>query len=63
MKANCEIRERAKKVGCYLWQIAEQLGMSDSALSRKLRRELPEKEKEKILAIIDRMVMNEQEVT
>lgn len=63
MKANVEIRERAKKAGCYLWEIAERLGMSDAAFSRKLRRELPQEEKERILTIIDLMAMERQEVT
>lgn len=63
MKANCDIREKAKKEGCYLWEIADNLGMSDSAFSRVLRRELQPEEKQKILAIIDRMAMERQEVT
>ena len=62
MKANCDIRERTKNAGRHLWEIAEELGMSDSALSKKLRRELPPEEKEKILTIIDRMIMEKQEV-
>ena len=36
-------------------QIAEALGIADCAFSRKLRRELPDEEKEKILAIIDEL--------
>lgn len=35
-----------------LWQIAEALGIADCSLSRKLRRELPAEEKEKIFSII-----------
>lgn len=63
MKLNFEIRERTKSAGRHLWEVAEMLGMSDSAFSRKLRRELPPEEKEKILTIIDRLVMEKQEVT
>ena len=51
--SNMEIRERATKCGVRLWQIAEALGINDGNFSRKLRRELPEEEKAKILAIID----------
>ena len=51
--ANCEIKERAKKKGVYLWQVADALGMTDSYFSRKLRKELPEDEKNNILDIID----------
>lgn len=50
---NQEIREAAKTKGVLLWEIAEALGIQDSGFSRKLRHELPEVEKTKILAIID----------
>ncbi len=63
MKLNAEIRERTKSAGRNLWEVAERLGMSDSSFSRKLRRELPPEEKERILTIIDRMVMEKKEVT
>lgn len=52
MKANMDIRETTKRNGLFLWQVAEQLGTSDSDFSRRLRRELPEDEKEKIRTII-----------
>lgn len=52
---NREIREAAKKAGVRLWQVAAAYGISDGNFSRKLRREMPQKEKEKILAIIDRL--------
>lgn len=49
---NAEIRNEAKKAGVYLWQIAERIGLSDGNFSRKLRRELPADERERILEII-----------
>lgn len=52
---NADIRNAAKAANIYLWQIAERIGIADSALSRKLRRELPTEEKEKIFAIIDEL--------
>ena len=48
-----EIKQRAKEKNVRLWEVAEALNMQDSAFSRKLRHELPEAEKTKILAIID----------
>lgn len=51
--ANLEIRESAKRNGVKLWRVAEGLGMSDVAFSKKLRRELPAHEREKILGIIN----------
>ena len=52
---NMEIRQKALALGIRLWQIAEALGVSDFALSRMLRHELPDDEKAKILEIIDRL--------
>ncbi len=49
---NVDIRAEAERAGVRLWQIAELYGLSDSNFSRKLRRELPATEKEKILSII-----------
>lgn len=53
MQANMKIREAAKTAGVHLWQVAMVYGVNDSNFSRKLRTELPEKEQEKILSIID----------
>ncbi len=49
---NNEIRLAAAGAGIKLWQIAEALGISDCNFSRKMRRELPEESKKKILSII-----------
>ena len=49
---NQDIRNTAKKADIKLWQIAEKLGIWDATLSRKLRKELPQEEKEKIIGII-----------
>ena len=49
---NQDIRRTAAGAGVKLWQIAEALGVADCSLSRKLRRELPAEEKEKIFSII-----------
>jgi hypothetical protein len=49
---NMEIRETAKRYGVYLWEVAATYGINDGNFSRKLRNELPQEEKEKILAII-----------
>lgn len=49
---NVDIRNTAAGNGVRLWQIAEALGIADCSLSRKLRKELPEGEKQKIFGII-----------
>lgn len=52
---NQDIRKTAAGSGVKLWQIAEALGIADCSLSRKLRKELPNDEKEKIFSIIDQL--------
>lgn len=49
---NQDIRRTAAGAGVKLWQIAEALGIADCSLSRKLRRELPQEEKDRIFSII-----------
>lgn len=53
MKANIKIREKARSNGVRLWQIADALGIQESAFSKKLRKELSEEDQEKIMSIID----------
>lgn len=55
MKKNTKVREAAKAAGVCLWQVAEVLGMQESAFSRKLRYELPTQEVEQIPGIIDQL--------
>ena len=55
MKSNAEIRTAAKLSGIHFWQIADSLGMQDSAFSRKLRKELSNDEKSEILGIIEQL--------
>ena len=52
MQANMEIRSSAKEAGVKLWEVAEAIGITDGMFSRKLRRELPETERRKILNIV-----------
>lgn len=59
--SNKEIREAAKYAGVYLWEIAERWGCNDGNFSRKLRRELPEDEQKKIMAIIDELAREKKE--
>lgn len=58
---NKGIREAAKNRGVRLWQIAERLGMNDGNFSRKLRRELPTEEREKIIEIIDELAKEKED--
>lgn len=53
MTKNNDIKTKAKEEGVCLWEIADILGIADTSLSRKLRKELPDKEKQAIFKIID----------
>lgn len=53
--ANKNIRLAARGAGVPLWRIAQELGISEPTITRKLRRELPEEEQQRILAIIERI--------
>ena len=61
MKQNITIRRYAKEHGVKMWQVAEVMKMHESALSVKLRKELPDQEREKILKIIAELVQERQE--
>lgn len=52
---NYDVKEYAMRHGVYLYEIAERYGVNDGNFSRKLRKELPEKEKVRIFAIIDEL--------
>ena len=49
------LREQIGAAGLHLWEVAYHLGMSDSSFSRKLRRELSEADREKVLRAIDEL--------
>ena len=60
MLANADIRSTAKTKGVRLWEIAEFLkeiaeflNVSDPTMTRMLRRELPNEEKQRFLSIIE----------
>lgn len=61
MKRNETIRRAARSKGVRMWQIAETLGINEAVFSRKLRHELPEKETQKILAVIAQLAKEDEE--
>lgn len=60
---NKEIRTTAKAHGVKMWQIAEALGIQDSALSRRMRHELPDDERKQIIGIIENIAQQRKAVT
>ena len=55
MSKNDIIKKTARSKGVKLWEVAERLGIADTSLSRKLRRDLSPAETEMILEIIDEL--------
>ena len=55
MTVNTDIKNAAKAKNVYLWEVAEALGIVDTSMSRKLRHELPEQEKQRIFEIIEKI--------
>lgn len=54
--SNKDIKTAAKQANVPLWRLAEEVyHMTDSQFSRKLRYELPEAEKQKLLEAIERL--------
>lgn len=52
---NVEIRTAAKSAGVTQWRIAEAMQIGETTLCRRMRTELPETEKRKILKIIEKL--------
>lgn len=50
--ANEDVREAVRKAGLHLWQVADELHIQDTRLSKLLRKELPDEKKEEIHKIV-----------
>lgn len=57
---NEHIKRYAKDRGVKLWEVAYRYGITDATFSRKLRRELPTQEQEKIIEIINEMAKEKE---
>ena len=55
MQTNIELKREIAWRGLRQWQVAEALGVSEATFYRKMRKELPAEEKEKILAVINEL--------
>lgn len=58
---NILIRKKIKESGLKQWEVAYALGINESTLTRWLRVELPEKEKERICSVIDEIMKTKKE--
>ena len=55
------IRKMAKAKNVKLWEIADELGLSDGNFSRKLRKELSNEEQKHCAEIIEKISTNREE--
>ncbi len=53
--ANRDLRDLMKRNRVYIWEIAQEYGCAESTFIKKLRFELSQEEKEKIISIIERL--------
>lgn len=60
MTKNFDIKQKALKSGVCLWEVAEAMGIADTSMSRKLRKELPQDEKQRIFDIIDQIAAEKE---
>lgn len=56
---NFEIRQAMKENRLFSYEVAAALGIADSTMSRKMRKELDAEEKQKILEVIDKLAKGE----
>lgn len=54
-RPNNDIRDALTRAGFFQWELAAELGLSDGALSRRLRTELTASEKEACFKAVERM--------
>lgn len=52
---NLRIRAAAAGANLKLWELADELHIHETSLSRKLRKELSDEEQDKIIAVINRL--------
>lgn len=57
---NAEVRAEAVRTGVKLWQVAEAMGIADTSLSRKLRHELTEEERDNMMAVIHKLAAKKE---
>ncbi|KAF5077566.1 hypothetical protein DSECCO2_149730 [anaerobic digester metagenome] len=53
--SNVDIRNQLKKTKVKQWQVAEALNYDESVFSRKMRKELPDAEKQRIFEAIEKL--------
>ena len=60
MNVNTDVKNSIKKAGLRQWQVADALNCNESAFSRKMRKELPTEEKQRIFEAIEKLSKGEK---
>lgn len=60
MRANLDIRAKAKGAGVKLWELADHFGISEPTVTLKLRHELPQSEKQRIFSAIEEIAKEKE---
>lgn len=61
--ANEDLRRKLRSEDIPFWKVAEKMGVHENTISRRLRSELSEDDKQKILSIIEELSVENQEET
>ena len=62
MRCNIQVRDEAFRNRVPLWELADRLGVSETTIYRRLRRELPKEETERALQAIRAIVAERGEI-
>ena len=60
MTSNADLRAKLAFTGIKQFEVAERLNINETSLSRKLRKELPDTEKQRIFSIIDEIALQKE---
>ncbi len=57
---NSELKQKIKKSGFTLWQVAEQIGISEMSLIRWLRSERDTRNQDKVIKALDELITGKE---
>ena len=58
---NADVRSTAKAAGVFLWEVAEELNVSEPTITRKLRHEMTQEEKNRFAVAIKKISERKRE--
>lgn len=56
---NIEVRTEMRKMRIFSYEVAAELGIAETSLSRKMRKELSQEEKKEIIEVIHKLAKRE----